>query len=170
MKQLNKNIPKVDIYTDGACSGNPGKGGWGVILRYCISEGKYIEKELSQGYANTTNNRMELLAAIVSLEALKKPCEVTLYSDSKYLINAIELNWLKHWPEKDWKGSGKKPVKNTDLWKRLINAMSIHKIKWVWVKGHSGHEFNERCDKLAVEAYKSENLVDDAGYLNLSKS
>ena len=144
MEQTDKNLPKVEIYTDGACSGNPGKGGYGVILRYGIAQGKYIEKELSQGFLTTTNNRMELLAAITALEALKKPCKVTLYSDSKYLINAIEQNWIKRWSKNGWRSSDKKPVKNVDLWKRLINIITRHSINWVWVKGHNGHEFNER--------------------------
>jgi len=156
--------PNVDIYTDGACSGNPGKGGYGAVLRYKSSGGEYIEKELSCGFEKTTNNRMEILAAVAALEALKKPCNIMLCSDSKYLIDAIEKNWIENWVAKGWKTSSKKPVKNIDLWKRLIAAMKPHQINWVWVKGHNGHEFNERCDKLAVSAYNSDKLKQDSGF------
>lgn len=156
--------PQVEIYTDGACSGNPGKGGYGAVLRYKKPDGNYISKELSEGFANTTNNRMELLAPIIALETLKKPCKVTLTSDSKYLIDAIEKKWLDGWQAKNWKTAGKKPVKNIDLWKRLISAMEKHEIKFVWVKGHAGHEYNERCDQLAVNAYNGEDLKVDEGF------
>ncbi len=151
----------VELYTDGACSGNPGAGGYGSILRYKDVSGKYHEKELSQGYKYTTNNRMELLAVIVGLESLKKSCQVKITSDSKYFIDAIEKKWLDGWQKKNWKNASKQPVKNIDLWKRLIDAMKPHEIELVWVKGHNGHEFNERCDELAVNAYKTENLLDD---------
>lgn len=157
-------MPHVEIYTDGACSGNPGKGGYGAVLRFKTSNGEYVSKELSDGFENTTNNRMELLAPIVALETLKKPCKVTLTSDSKYLIDAITQNWLENWKNNNWKTSSKKPVKNVDLWKRLLSVMERHEIKFVWVKGHAGHEFNEICDKLAVSAYNSENLNVDEGF------
>lgn len=157
--------PKVEIYTDGACSGNPGKGGYGIVLRYKKSDGTYVSKELSQGYENTTNNRMELLAAVVALESLTKKCDVTLYSDSKYLIDAIEQNWLENWVAKGWKTASKKPVKNVDLWKRFIEIKEKHNVKFVWVKGHAGHEFNEICDKLAVEAYNETDLKQDSGFV-----
>jgi len=160
------NIPKVEIYTDGACSGNPGKGGYGVVIRYKKKSGEYVSKELSEGFAMTTNNRMEVLSAIVALNSLKMPCEVKLYSDSKYLVNAIEKNWLESWQAKNWKTSSKKSVKNIDLWERLIEAMKPHKIEWIWVKGHAGHEFNERCDELGVAAYNSSNLKVDDGYVS----
>ncbi|MCD8378133.1 MAG: ribonuclease HI [Candidatus Gastranaerophilales bacterium] len=160
--------PIVEIYTDGACSGNPGKGGYGVVLRYKTSEGKYITKELSGGFSNTTNNRMEILAAIIAFEVLKKPCSITICSDSKYLIDAVKKKWLSSWIARGWKTAGKKPVKNIDLWKRLVAAMEPHDIDWVWVKGHNGHEFNERCDKLAVNAYNSGNLDIDTGFKNQS--
>ena len=135
----------VDIYTDGACRGNPGKGGWGAILVY---EGR--EKELSGGEALTTNNRMELLAAIEALSALKEPCEVTLTSDSKYLVDAIEKGWAISWREKGWLRADKSPALNPDLWEKLLNLLETHKVTFVWVKGHVGHPYNERCDKLAT--------------------
>lgn len=135
----------VDIYTDGACRGNPGKGGWGAILVY---GGK--EKELSGGEAVTTNNRMELSAAIEALSALKEPCEVTLTSDSKYLVDAIEKGWAVSWREKGWRRADKSPALNPDLWEKLLDLLEIHKVTFVWVKGHVGHPYNERCDKLAT--------------------
>jgi ribonuclease HI len=161
--------PNVEIYTDGACSGNPGKGGYGAVLRYKKSNGEYITKELSEGFEKTTNNRMEILASVVALETLTKPCKVTLCSDSKYLIDALEKNWLDGWIANGWRTASKKPVKNIDLWKRLIEAMKPHKIELVWVKGHNGHEFNEICDKLAVSAYNSDNLIQDIGFENSAK-
>ncbi len=151
----------VEMYTDGACSGNPGAGGYGTILRFKDSTGKYHEKELTAGYRLTTNNRMELLAVIVGLEALKKPCKVKITSDSKYFIDAFEQKWIDSWQKNNWKTAAKKPVKNVDLWQRLLNAMKPHDIDLVWVKGHNGHEFNERCDELAVNSSKSNNLLDD---------
>ena len=149
---------KVNLYTDGACSGNPGKGGYGAILVYIDSNGVKHEKEFSQGFAYTTNNQMELLAVIIGLEALKKPCEVKIISDSKYVVDSIEKGWLDNWVAKNWIKSGNKPVPNAELWKRLIKASKGHEIKFEWIKGHAGHFYNERCDKLAVEAYKQENL------------
>ena len=157
--------PEVEIYTDGACSGNPGRGGYGAILRYKTVNGIYVEKELSQGFLNTTNNRMEILGAAVALETLKKPCRVILCSDSKYLTDTIEKKRLDCWITNGWKTSAKKNVKNVDLWLRLANSMKPHQIEWVWIKGHNGHKFNERCDKLAVAAYNSDNLKTDTGYL-----
>ena len=137
-------MKKVNIYTDGACRGNPGPGGWGAVLVY----GKY-EKELSGGERETTNNRMELLGAISALEALKEPCEVILTSDSKYLTDAFLQGWVDSWRERGWR-RGKEELKNPDLWERLYNLTKIHKIEFVWVKGHAGHEYNERCDRLAT--------------------
>ena len=139
-------MKSVDIFTDGACSGNPGPGGWGTILRY----GEY-EKELSGGEAETTNNRMELKAAIMGLKCLKEPCEVTLYSDSKYLIDAIEKEWVYKWKENGWMRNKREKALNSDLWEALLELLNIHQVKLVWVKGHDGHIENERCDKLAVE-------------------
>ena len=158
-------MPEVEIYTDGACSGNPGKGGYGVVIRYKKNNGEYVSKEISEGFITTTNNRMEVLSAIVALNALKKPCKVKLYSDSKYLVDAIEKKWLDNWQAKNWKTSNKKPVKNIDLWEKLLLAMKPHEIDWIWVKGHAGHEFNERCDQLGVAAYNSDNLKVDDGYV-----
>lgn len=135
----------VDIYTDGACRGNPGAGGWGAVL---VCDGK--EKELSGGEPLTTNNRMELLAAISALEALKYPCEVTLTSDSKYLVDAIEKGWAVSWREKGWRRADKSPALNPDLWERLLRLLEIHEVTFVWVKGHAGHPYNERCDVLAT--------------------
>ena len=136
-------MKEVSIYTDGACRGNPGRGGWGAILVY----GKY-EKELSGGERETTNNRMELSAAIEGLSALREPCSVTLYSDSKYLISAFEEGWVYTWEKENWRG-GK--VKNPDLWQKLLSLVEYHKVNFVWVKGHAGHSYNERCDKLATD-------------------
>ncbi len=151
----------VDIYTDGACSGNPGSGGYGTILRYKDATGNYHEKELTAGFKDTTNNRMELMAVIVGLEALKKPCKIKIYSDSKYIIDAFEQKWIDNWQRNNWKSANKKPVKNVDLWTRLLAAMEKHEIELIWIKGHAGHEFNERCDRLAVASSKSDNLLDD---------
>lgn len=136
----------VQLYTDGACSGNPGPGGWGAILRY---NGR--EKELSGGEPATTNNRMELTAAIEGLSALKEPCDVTLYSDSRYLVDALEKGWAKSWRQKGWKRADGSPALNPDLWERLLSLAEIHNISLVWVRGHDGHPENERCDKMAVE-------------------
>lgn len=151
----------VEMYTDGACSGNPGAGGYGTILRYKDSAGNYHEKELTAGYKLTTNNRMELLAVIVGLEALKKPCRVKITSDSKYFIDAFEQKWIDSWQKNNWRTASKKPVKNVDLWQRLLAVMRQHEVELIWVKGHNGHEFNERCDKLAVNSSQSDNLLDD---------
>ena len=152
---------KVELYTDGACSGNPGMGGYGAILVHVDANGVKHEKEFSQGYKLTTNNQMELLAVIVGLEALKKPCDVTVYSDSKYVVDAFNNKWIDGWIAKDWKTAGKSPVKNVDLWKRLLEAKKEHDVEFIWVKGHAGHKYNERCDKLAVTASKAENLKTD---------
>ena len=137
-------MKKVQIYTDGACRNNPGPGGWGAILVY----GRH-EKELSGGERDTTNNRMELTAAISGLEALKEPCAVTLYSDSKYLVDAFVEGWVDSWESHGWK-RGREELKNQDLWERLKSLTSRHEVEFVWVKGHDGHEYNERCDKLAT--------------------
>ena len=135
----------VEIYTDGACSGNPGPGGWGAILRY---NGR--EKELSGGEAETTNNRMELTGVISALSALKEPCTVELYSDSKYVIEALEKGWAKSWREKGWRRADRKPALNPDLWETLLELTEKHEMRYHWVKGHADNEFNNRCDKLAV--------------------
>jgi ribonuclease HI len=140
-------LKQVDIYTDGACSGNPGPGGYGTILTFGT-----IEKELSAGFISTTNNRMELTAAIVGLQALKEPCAVTLYSDSKYLVDAITLGWVEKWRKNGWMRNKKEAAANVDLWETLLSLLQIHSVTWVWVKGHAGHPQNERCDRLAVAA------------------
>lgn len=142
-------MKKVTIYTDGACSGNPGDGGWGAILKY----GKH-EKEISGFQENTTNNQMELKAAIEALKCLKEPCKVELYSDSAYLVNGFEKNWVENWKKNGWMTSGKEEVKNIELWKELDKFNSIHRITWIKVKGHSDNEFNNRCDKLATGEIK----------------
>ncbi len=154
----------IKIYTDGACSGNPGKGGYGTILVAEDDNGKIHKKELTQGFKVTTNNRMELLAAIVGLEALKKPCDVELTSDSKYLVDAFNQKWIDGWIKKGWVGANKQPVKNQDLWKRLLEAKKEHNVKFIWIKGHNGHEYNELCDKMAVQSSNSDNLLDDEGF------
>ena len=139
-------MKKVQIYTDGACRGNPGNGGWGAILVYAG-----VEKELSGGEMETTNNRMELMAAIAAMEALKEPCEIVLTSDSKYLTDAINKGWLESWKARGWKKADKSPVLNLELWQRIYGLLSIHKVTFVWVQGHAGHPYNERCDQLATD-------------------
>ena len=140
----------VDIYTDGACKHNPGPGGWGAIIVY-----NNVEKELSGGEPKTTNNRMELLGAINALSALKEPCDVTLTSDSKYMIDSITKGWVYGWQKRGWVKSDKTPALNPDLWERLLELLKIHKVTFNWVKGHAGHPYNERCDSLAcAEAEK----------------
>lgn len=153
---------KVTLYTDGAARGNPdGPGGYGAVLQYVDSRGTVHEKELSAGYKRTTNNRMELMAAIAGLEALVKPCQVELYSDSKYLTDAFNQHWIESWQKRGWKKSDKSPVKNIDLWKRLLAAMQMHQVTYKWVKGHDGHPENERCDKLATTAADGDRLLED---------
>ncbi len=136
---------KVEIFTDGSCSGNPGPGGWGAVLRYGA-----FEKELSGGARETTNNRMELSGVIAALEALKEPCDVVLCSDSKYVIDALTKGWAKKWQSNNWIKPDKKPALNADLWEKLLALLEIHDISYVWIKGHAGHPENERCDRLAV--------------------
>lgn len=139
----------IDIFTDGACSGNPGPGGWGAVLRY-----NGVEKELSGGERETTNNRMELTAVIKALEALKEPCEVRLVTDSKYVADGIGKGWAESWRKNNWRKADKKPALNADLWEILLNLLETHRVEIEWVKGHAGHPENERCDRLAVEYYK----------------
>ena len=138
-------MKKVELYTDGACRGNPGRGGWGAILVYGNKE-----KELSGGEPMTTNNRMELMAAIAGLEALRVPCEVTLTSDSKYLVDAINKGWLESWKKNGWKKADKSAVLNVELWKKIDMLLAVHDVSFVWVHGHTGHPYNERCDALAT--------------------
>ena len=154
---------KVKIYTDGAARGNPdGPGGYGTVLEFIDSKGQLHTKELSCGYKKTTNNRMELMAVIAGLEALNRPCEIELYSDSKYVVDAFNQHWIDGWLKKGWKRGKNEPAKNVDLWKRLLKAKEPHQITFIWVKGHDGHPQNERCDTLATTAADGGNLLDDA--------
>ncbi len=140
-------MKKIKIYTDGACSGNPGPGGWGAILMY-----NEVKKEISGGKDNTTNNQMELQAVIEALKLLKEPCEIEIYSDSAYVVNAFLENWIEGWIKKNWKNSKKEPVKNKEQWLELLELLQQHKYKFIKVKGHSDNPYNNRCDELAVEA------------------
>ena len=142
-------MKNVEIYTDGACSGNPGPGGWGAVLIY-----NGVEKQLSGSEKETTNNRMELSAVITALKALKEPCYVTLTTDSKYVCDAINKGWLNSWQKNSWKKADKKPVLNIDLWQELLPLLDKHRVEFIWVKGHNGHKYNEICDKLAVAEYQ----------------
>lgn len=142
-------MKNVEIYTDGACSGNPGPGGWGAVLIY-----NGVEKQLSGSEKETTNNRMELSAVITALKALKEPCNVTLTTDSKYVCDAINKGWLNSWQKNSWKKADKKPVLNIDLWQELLPLLDKHRVEFIWVKGHNGHKYNEICDKLAVAEYQ----------------
>ncbi|MDR3706682.1 MAG: ribonuclease HI [Capsulimonadaceae bacterium] len=150
---------KVSIYTDGACTGNPGPGGYAVILEYGEKR-----RELSGGFRKTTNNRMELMAAITGLQSLRYPCDVTLYSDSQYLINGISKGWAKKWRANGWRTASKQPAVNVDLWTELLALCETHKVTFVWVKGHDGHDENERCDALAVKAAAGKDLPADEEY------
>ena len=154
----------VKIYTDGAARGNPdGPGGYGTVLEYVDTKGQLHQKELSQGYEKTTNNRMELMAVIAGLEALNRSCEVEVYSDSQYVVNAFNQHWVDGWIKKGWKRGKNEPVKNVDLWKRLLEAKQKHSVTFHWVKGHDGHPQNERCDELATTAADGTNLIVDEG-------
>lgn len=155
-----KGLKTVELYTDGACSGNPGPGGYGYILSY-----RGHEKEGSCGYKLTTNNRMEILAVIEGLSALHTTCNVNLYSDSKYVIDAITQGWVYKWEANNWMRNKKEKAVNVDLWEQLLVLLDEHNVEFHWVKGHAGHPENERCDKLAVSAYSGENLLDDKGYI-----
>ena len=146
----------VRIYTDGACSGNPGKGGYGAILEY-----NGARRELSQGFLCTTNNRMEILSAVVAMETLKEPCNVVLTSDSKYLVDSVKQGWIEKWRANNWYRTKNEKAKNVDLFKRLVTQLERHNVEFVWVKGHAGHPENERCDQLATTAIKSDNLIED---------
>lgn len=155
---------KVTLFTDGAARGNPdGPGGYGAVLRYVDPQGKVHEKELSAGYRRTTNNRMELMGAIAGLEALNRPCEVELYSDSRYLVDAFNQKWIDSWVKHNWVRPKTGPVKNVDLWKRLLEALKPHQVTFHWVRGHNGHPENERCDRLATTAADGDGLLIDEG-------
>lgn len=153
---------KVTIYTDGSARGNPdGPGGYGTIVVFIDSNGQEHIREYSGGYKKTTNNRMELMAAIVGLEALTKPCEVEVFSDSQYVVKAFNEHWLEGWIKKGWKRGKNEPVKNIDLWKRILKAKEQHQVSFLWVKGHAGHPQNERCDVLATTAADGDDLAED---------
>ena len=152
-------MKEVIIHTDGACSGNPGPGGFGCVLRY--NENR---RELSGGFRKTTNNRMEIIAAVRGLEALKFPCSVKLYSDSKYLVNAIEKGWAKRWRANNWKRNKTESAKNPDLWKILLELCTVHQVKFIWVKGHASNKENNRCDELAVAAATGRELPADSAF------
>jgi len=143
-------MTQIELFTDGACSGNPGPGGWGAVLRY-----NGVEKELSGGEKDTTNNRMELTAVIMGLKALKEPCKVHLTTDSKYVSDGISKGWAQSWKNNNWRKADKKPALNPDLWDELLSLLKLHEVEITWVKGHAGHPENERCDKLAVDFYKA---------------
>ena len=154
----------VKIYTDGAARGNPdGPGGYGSVLEYVDPKGKLHVKELSRGYVRTTNNRMELMAVIAGLEVLNRPCTVEVYSDSQYVVNAFNQHWVDSWIKKGWKRGKNEPVKNIDLWKRLLQVKEPHNVSFYWVKGHDGHPQNERCDQLATTAADGDDLIVDEG-------
>lgn len=152
-------LKNVYIYTDGACSGNPGQGGYGTLLVY-----NEHRKELSGGFRLTTNNRMEMMAAIMGLEALTMQCSVILYTDSRYLVDAMTKGWAKKWQANGWKRNKKESAKNPDLWQKLLTLCQQHDVEFVWVKGHSGHPENEYCDRLAVQASQKSDLLIDEGY------
>ena len=164
---------EVSIWTDGAARGNPGPGGYGALLRFVDREGVVHEREYSGGYRETTNNRMELMGVIVALEALRAPCQVRVTSDSTYVTKAFNEHWIDNWKRRGWITSGKEPVKNRELWERLLEAAAPHEITWCWIKGHAGHEENERCDALATAAadQPEEALgIDDGGDLRTRTS
>lgn len=157
---------QVTVYTDGAARGNPeGPGGYGTVIEYIDSKGMTHVKELAQGYERTTNNRMEMMAAIAAFEALNRSCEIDLYSDSKYLVDTFNQGWIYGWMKKGWKRGKNEPVKNVDLWQRMLAAMKPHKVTFHWVKGHAGHSQNERCDELATTAADSGDLIEDTEYV-----
>jgi ribonuclease HI len=161
---MTENLKYVTIYADGACIGNPGPGGYGLILIY-----QGHRRELSGGYRKTTNNRMEITAAIVGLEALKERCKVTLYSDSEYLVNAMSKGWIQRWRANGWKRNRREKVLNPDLWQRLLHLCEYHDVRFIWVKGHSETPENIRCDELAVQAAKQADLPEDEGYISESQ-
>jgi len=157
------NLPQLNIYTDGACLGNPGPGGYGVILEF---NGQTIKK--SGGFRRTTNNRMELMGPIIGLESLKKKCRVTVYSDSRYVVDAFEKGWARRWKENGWKRNSKDAALNPDLWGRLLRLCAQHEVEFQWVRGHNGHAENEECDGLSNQAAQGKDLEIDAGYENVS--
>lgn len=155
---------RVAVWSDGSSRGNPGRGGYGALLRYTGPDGETHERELSCGYRRTTNNRMELMGAIAALEALRRPCVVEVRTDSQYVCNAFNQHWIAGWKRRGWRTANKQPVKNVDLWQRLLDACGPHEVSWHWVKGHAGHAENERCDQLATEAADGTCLGEDEGF------
>lgn len=143
---------KVKLFSDGSSRGNPGPGGFGTVLQYIDTKGQLHEREYTEGFESTTNNRMELMGVITGLEALNRPCQVEVISDSKYVTDAFNQNWIEGWQKKNWRQNTSNPVKNIDLWQRLLKAMEGHEVVFTWVKGHAGHPENERCDRLATES------------------
>ena len=158
-------MKKVQAYTDGSSLGNPGPGGYGAVLIFVAADGTEHVKELSQGFKFTTNGRMEIMGVLAVLQALNQPCDVTITSDSKYVVDSFEKHWLEGWQKKGWKKADKKPVLNQDLWKQIVELKSKHNVHMKWVKGHAGHPMNERCDELARNAAAAKNLPDDVGYV-----
>lgn len=154
----------VTVYTDGSSRGNPGPGGYGSVLLYVDPSGHEHKLELSRGYRRTTNNRMELMGVIAALEALKRPCDVEVHSDSQYVVNAFNQHWVQGWLKRGWKTANREPVKNEDLWRRLLAAKEPHNVSFFWVKGHAGHRYNERCDALATAAADGSGLLEDEGF------
>lgn len=157
-------MQEVTIYSDGSSRGNPGPGGFGSVLQFRDRAGELHELELSGGFERTTNNRMELLGVITALEALKRPCRVAVHSDSQYVVNAFNQHWIDGWLKRGWKNAKKEPVKNVDLWKRLLGAMEPHEVTFHWVRGHAGHPENERCDRLATAAADAGGRAVDEGF------
>lgn len=166
-----RRIPmNIKLYTDGAARSNPdGPGGYGAVVEFVDAKGQLHIREYSQGYVQTTNNRMELLAVVIGLEALTRPCNVEIYSDSKYVVDAFNQKWIDNWVAKNWNRGKAGMVKNIDIWKRLLEAKSQHNTTFIWVKGHAGHPQNERCDVLATTAADSNDLLIDEGYIPNSK-
>ena len=154
----------VTAWSDGSSRGNPGPGGYGAVLRYVGPDGACHERELSGGYRRTTNNRMELMGAIAALEALRRPCAVEMVTDSQYVVKAFTERWIEGWQRRGWRTASKQPVKNVDLWQRLLAAAAPHEVRWTWVKGHAGHPENERCDELATAAADGRDLQEDPGF------
>ncbi len=157
-------MKKIQLFTDGACRGNPGPGGYGAILKYTDADGKEHVKEISDGYLDTTNNRMELMAVLYGLKAVKSPCSIKIYTDSQYIVKAFNEGWLENWIKNQWRrGKKKEPIKNLDLWQQIVEAVKPHTVEFIWVKGHAGHVENERCDTLATEAADHHPTKKDQG-------
>lgn len=158
-------MQEVQIFSDGSARGNPGNGGFGALLRFTDAAGTVHERELSQGYELTTNNRMELLGVIRALQELKRPCRVRVQTDSKYVVDAFNQHWIEGWKRRGWKNAKKDPVANRDLWEELLVALEPHEVTFTWIKGHAGHAENERCDALATAAADGDGLLADEGYV-----